>query len=239
MRTIILILFLTLPAFPQMLQGIVGGKAPAGGDPAAILQHKMSTAQASTLTVAFDSTVSATSTIIVACAIGGYSNSTWGISDSNGNSYSATTAYRTTGAGSAALKMWWFYHPALTTNPPTITVTNSSAGSMRCNIREYSGLSGVADGSASVAGDSTAINPQVTDSFTTTAKDVLVQMFFDGVASTDAAGSGWGNEDAVTGAYNYMCADQLNVSAGTYYGSQIPSSTGTNWLGMVAAFKVQ
>lgn len=29
MRTIIILLFLTLPAFPQMLQGIVGGKAPA------------------------------------------------------------------------------------------------------------------------------------------------------------------------------------------------------------------
>lgn len=206
---------------------------------AAIIQHKMSTSQTSTLTVAFTSSVDPTSTIIVACGIGGSTNPTWGISDSNSNSYSATTAYRTSGVYTGALKMWWFYHPVLTTNPPTITVTNSVASAMRCDIREYSGLSGVADGSVSLAGAATAINPQITDSFSTTAKDVLVEMFFDGVPASNSAGSGWGNSDAVTGSYNYVCADQLNVAAGSYAGAVIPASTGTNWLGMVAAFKVQ
>lgn len=64
MRTIILILFLALPAFPQMLQGIVGGKAPAAvGGPVLVQSKRCQGTDAATCTL--DANATAGNALIV------------------------------------------------------------------------------------------------------------------------------------------------------------------------------
>lgn len=199
---------------------------------ATFVQKSLSSTGTTSVAVTLGSSVTAGNMLIV-IVVGNSGTCVFSISDNNSNTYSATTTYN-----NGRLVAYYVKNPVLTNNPPTITVTNSQANAYQFSVREYSGLSGVADGSAGTT-TPTAINPQLTDTLTTTAKDILVAGFWDAAAASNSGGSGWTNVDATVGAYNHVFEDRLNLAAGSYQGADIPASSSSNWNGFVAAFKVQ
>lgn len=72
MRTIILILFLSLPAVPQMLQGIVGGKKPvaAGGGSATFRDYRSNVEWSNVTTLATSGTLAVTAGDLIVVMVG-------------------------------------------------------------------------------------------------------------------------------------------------------------------------
>lgn len=230
MRTIIILLFLTLPAFPQMLQGIVGGTKPAAGGEWTLVQHvnkancggqqnctaTVSSTGAGHLLVAIASAYQTTSAITFSAISG---DSTWthcpaGYLDHN---YSGSTrvatdcAYILSATGGATSIQW------------TWSASASNYFSLEVMEFAWSGSS-ISYDTGNVGTDTTCTSCNGQALTLTGAKDVVIQWAVPGGPNITSVDAGW-STNADIDANGYGFAHKLNISSFSVPVWAVPSTT--------------
>jgi hypothetical protein len=176
--------------------------------------------------------------------VGAYSNAVSGVSmsvsDTQGNTWSSTSAFTNTQGTGGPLTMQLFYTVARSSGNDTITLSQSSGTAPLGGLYfEYSGNSStnVLDASAgqSAPGStSSASTPSIT---TTGSADLVIGFFGDTSGSgTITAGPGYTLELSDAGFYA-GAEDQFNVPAGAHLATAVLPSSDAGWIGIIAAFK--
>jgi hypothetical protein len=216
----------------------VSSSTPSG--PITLTQQRTIESGGSSVSLAFNSSNTAGGFIAVAVRAF-YTNQSISVTDTNGNAYRRAFQVNNVEPGSRNNyddTLALFYAENIAGGSNTVTVSISTAASLRVAILEYSGVaaSSALDVTRTAAGKGRSISTG--SATTTTAGDLAIGLFSSQSTKTFTAGSGFTMRSAVSAAPStvLMVADRVLASAGALTATSTINSSDI-WAAGVAAFK--
>ncbi len=207
------------------LFAFIANSTIASASPATVQDNSGYVADATSVSVAFGSNVTAGHVLVV--AVSTYDAQTISTpADTQGNSFTQAVTAGTSGAAVAAI----YVATAKSTAADTVTCAVNSANNIHCHIYEVSGITATVDktGTSSQAGTALTVS---TSASTANANDYVFAYFADNhSAATYTVGSGYGDTQAsedTSGGDSGFSEDKVVTATGTQTATATASTTDT------------
>lgn len=237
MRTIIILLFLALPAFPQMLQGIVGGQAPvaAAGETITKVGSHFQAAGSSTNVTSLSPSITSGQGIVVAFAAG--TNSSTSITSCSATNATFNTPIQVAQAG--------YYSSGVCTGIATgtvssVTLTSSATPSSHVIVYSLSLMAASGYEDLTKTNSSTYGAPSTGSTAGSLSATQVVFNVFDTGTSMTANGSGYTALDSFSWlSGHYITTQWKEAASGTQSGAITVTGTNTDYAAALVTVKEQ